>query len=598
MKERKKKTKVDYKKNLLEYWSYIKDRKLIISGIVFFSVLTQLILVAEKYLFKEIIDAIEAYVKKDILLNSLITTFLIIGGIFIAFLIVRTINVYGEFILMGKLQTRLTQKIKVKYFSHIVKLHHKFHTSHKTGSLISRLGRATGAASSLTESIIFDFAPLIIQLAILIPAFIGFGFSQALILFFTCLIFLIYAYYGNVHVAEKYRTDENTAHDLEKATFSDVFTNVDSVKYFGKENLVVKRFQKITDNTAKFEYAHWKWWGNHISGKEMIIGIGTLLLFGFSLKQFIEGTLTLGEFTFIYTTFMGILGPLNWFSWGIRRFTQSLTDVQDLFEYGEVSNEIKDKKGAKNLIIKKGEIEFRNVSFDYDKKNKLFSDFNLKIPKNKTVALVGHSGCGKTSIVKLLYRLYDVGEGQILIDGKDIRDVKQESLRSEMAIVPQEAILFDDSIYNNIKFTKPDATRAEVMRAIKFAQLDKFIKNLPKGVNTVVGERGVKLSGGQKQRVSIARALLADKKVLVLDEATSALDSRTENEIQKDLERLMKGRTSIVIAHRLSTVMKADIIVVMDNGKITQMGTHRDLITEGGEYANLWNFQKGGFIQD
>jgi len=220
----------------------------------------------------------------------------------------------------------------------------------------------------------------------------------------------------------------------------------------------------------------------------------------------------------------------------------------------------------------------------------------LSIHKNEKIALVGHSGCGKSTLINLLYRFYDIERGQILIDGKDIRDFKQESLRGSMSIVPQECVLFDDSIWNNIKFSNPKATKDDIWKAIRFAQLDKIIDEMPEKENTIVGERGVKLSGGEKQRVSIARAILANKKILVLDEATSALDSETEYEIQKDLARLMKGRTSIIIAHRLSTIMHADKIIVMKKGKIVQSGTHRQLINRSGEYKKLWNLQRGGYI--
>ena len=273
-----------------------------------------------------------------------------------------------------------------------------------------------------------------------------------------------------------------------------------------------------------------------------------------------------------------------------------MADFDALFEYGKVEQDVKDKAGAKTAKITEGEIEFENVGFKYGKRT-IFKNLDLKIPKGKKIAFVGHSGCGKTTFIKLLYRLYDVNAGKITVDGKDIKDFKQESLREEMSIVPQEAILFDDTIYNNIAFSKSNATKEEVMAAIKFAQLDKIIKNFPQKEKTIVGERGVKLSGGEKQRVSIARAILSDKKILVLDEATSALDSETEHEIQKDLAKLMRNRTSIIIAHRLSTIMHADTIVVMKNGKIIQMGSHRDLITEGGEYQRLWDLQKGGYIK-
>ena len=315
------------------------------------------------------------------------------------------------------------------------------------------------------------------------------------------------------------------------------------------------------------------------------------------MKGFLAGEITLGTITFIYTVSGNVIHKMFSFVHGVRSFYRSMGDFQELFGYGKIKKKIKDKKNAKELKIKQGEIDFQNVTFGYSKYDILFNKFNLKIPKNKSVAFVGQSGCGKSTLIKLLYRLYDVQGGSITVDGQDIRDLKQESLRSEMSIVPQEPILFDDTIYNNIKFSNPKASRKDIMEAIKFAQLDRIINKLPKKENTIVGERGVKLSGGEKQRVSIARALLADKKVLVLDEATSALDSETEHEIQKDLYKLMENRTSIIIAHRLSTIMHADIIVVMKEGKIVQKGTHRELITEGGEYQRLWNLQKGGYVE-
>ena len=310
----------------------------------------------------------------------------------------------------------------------------------------------------------------------------------------------------------------------------------------------------------------------------------------------LKGNLTLGSLVFIYTVYGNLFWPLFSFVHGIRDYYRAMADFDALFEYGKVEQEVKDKSNAKVAKIARGDIKFKNVSFSYGKR-KIFKNLNLEVGKGKKIALVGHSGCGKSTLVKLLYRFYDVNSGEILVDEEDIRNFQQESLRSEMSIVPQEAILFDDTIYNNVAFSKPGATRKEIMNAIKFAQLDKIIKNFPNKEKTIVGERGVKLSGGEKQRVSIARAILSNKRVLVLDEATSALDSETEYEIQRDLAKLMKNRTSIIIAHRLSTIMHADVIVVMKEGKVIQMGNHNKLIAEGGEYKRLWNLQRGGYIK-
>jgi len=339
---------------------------------------------------------------------------------------------------------------------------------------------------------------------------------------------------------------------------------------------------------------HFRWID---SVHSLIIGIGTFLVLYFPLVRFLNGEITLGTIVFIYSVYALMIEPLYSFVYGLRNVYKALADFQSLFEYGKIEQKVKDAPNAKNLVIKDGEIEFKDVSFGYGNR-KIFENLNLTIPKNKKIALVGHSGSGKTTLVKLLYRLYDINSGQILIDGNDIREFKQQSLRSEMSIVPQECILFDDTIYNNIAFSKPSASKEQVLNAIKFAHLDKIIETFPDKEDTVVGERGVKLSGGEKQRVSIARAILADKEVLVLDEATSALDSETEYEIQKDLTKLMGGRTTIVIAHRLSTIMHADKIVVFKEGKIVQEGKHPQLIEELGEYKKLWRLQKEGYLED
>ena len=341
---------------------------------------------------------------------------------------------------------------------------------------------------------------------------------------------------------------------------------------------------------------NWGYWRWIDSGQTLIIGMGTLLVLYFSLSKFLRGEMTIGTIVFIYAIYGSMMGYMFGFIHGIRDFYRTIIDFNDLFQYAKIENDIKDKPNAKDLKIHRGEVEFDNISFNYGKR-KIFENLRLKVNPNQKIALVGHSGSGKSTLVKLLFRFYDVDNGKIKIDGKDIKDFRQESVRGEMSVVPQECVLFDDTVYNNIAFSNPNASRSEVLQAIKFAQLDKVIKKFPNKENTIVGERGVKLSGGEKQRVSIARAILANKKILVLDEATSSLDSETEHEIQKDLFELMKNRTTLIIAHRLSTIMHADRIIVMKEGKIVQHGKHSDLIKVSGEYRKLWRLQKGGYIK-
>jgi ATP-binding cassette subfamily B protein len=411
----------------------------------------------------------------------------------------------------------------------------------------------------------------------------------------TVILFIGYSYYIN-RIQQSSNLAANNAEDVEKANIADMFTNIDSIKYFGKENTVKKRYGKLSNVTRLAWLKNWDYLRWLDAGQSLILSIGTFLILLFPVLRLLDGTITIGTLVFIYTVYGNLMGPMFGFVHGIRNFYRAMADFEALFQYGKLKNDIKDIPRATNLKVNKGTIEFKNVTFKYHKR-KILNNFSLKIPENYKVALVGPSGAGKSTIVRVLYRLYDLDNGSILIDGKDISKVKQESLRQELSIVPQECMLFDDTVYNNISFSRRSATRQEVFAAMKFAQMDKIVKNFPKKEKTIVGERGVKLSGGEKQRVSIARALLADKKILVLDEATSALDSETEHEIQQDLERLMKGRTSIIIAHRLSTIMKADMIVVMDKGRIVQTGTHNELIRKPGIYKKLWNLQKGGYIK-
>jgi ATP-binding cassette subfamily B protein len=485
--------------------------------------------------------------------------------------------------------------MKRKFFNHLISLSHNFHTSHKTGSLISRLIRGGGAIERMSDVIFFNFAPMVFQLIVASISLIYFDYISAIVVVLTVIIFIAYNLFFQT-IQQEANLIANDTEDREKANISDIFTNVDSIKYFGKENAIKAKFAKLAESTRYSYLKNWDYFRFLDGGEALILGLGTFFLVYFPLVNFLSGGITIGTLVFIYTVYTGLIGSMFGFVYGIRNYYRSMADFDDLFQYAKIENEIKDKPGAGNLGIKEGEIEFRNVSFSYGNR-KIFSVLNLKIPKNKKIALVGPSGSGKTTLIKLLYRFYDLDSGKILIDNKDIANFKQESVRSEMSIVPQECVLFDDAVYNNIAFSNPRASKEQVMKAIKFAQLDKTIINFPKKEKTIVGERGVKLSGGEKQRVSIARAILANKKILVLDEATSSLDSKTEFEIQQALAKLMEGRTSIIIAHRLSTIMNADKIIVMKKGKIVQEGTHNELIKQDGEYKRLWSLQKGGYIK-
>lgn len=591
----KKETKIDYRYNIKEYITLLKRHKWIFIFVLLLVLVAETIVILNRYLFKIIIDKGTGFVNGIISKDAFLSLLIIIAGVYLFGVLFTFIETWLRISLLNRLDANNIYDLKNKYFSHIITLDYNFHTTHKTGSLISRLSRGAGAIERMNDSLIFNFAPLIIQLLLAVTALAFLDPTSAVIITLVMIIFILFSYLRQ-RKSEESNILYNKAEDIEKGTTADFFTNIDSIRYFGKEKMVKKRYTKLIENTKKSAIINWDYWSSMAAGQNLILGLGTFVLLYFSLSSFLKGNITLGTLTFIYTTYLGLIGPMFSFVHGIRGISKSMADFQELFEYGKIENKIKDKAQAEPLKVSSGRIEFKNISFNYEKR-KIFDKFNLVIEPKKKYAFVGHSGCGKTTLIKLLYRLYDVSSGEILIDGRNIKEFKQESLRSEMSIVPQEAILFDDTIYNNVLFANPKAKKEEVLKAIKFAQLDKMINSLPKKENTIVGERGVKLSGGEKQRVSIARAILANKKILVLDEATSSLDSQTEYEIQKDLQNLMKNRTSLIIAHRLSTIMHADKIVVMKAGKIVQTGTHQELIKEKGEYQRLWNLQKGGYIK-
>lgn len=586
--------KIDIKYNLNLYWGLMRRYGFVVAGMLLIIIYLELSYVLEKYLFKQVIDKGTAFFADTLTKAAYIQVLLLVFCIFVGLALITVIARWLYIHLANILDGKLMLDVKRKFLNHLILLSHNFHSSHKTGSLISKIIRSSGAIERMTDTIMFNFTPLLIQVIIVTGTLMYFDKLSAIIIMITVMIFVAYSLMINFK-QQAANMAANDAEDFEKAVISDIFTNIDSIKYFGKEESIKAKYSAIGEKTRQAVMRHWNYFRWLSAGQNLILGIGTVLVIYFPLMAVLDKSMSIGTLVFIYTVFTGLVGNLFSFDHGIRNFYRSMADFESLFKYYKVENDIKDAPDAKKLEIKRGEITFKDVAFSY-KKRKIFQGLTLRIPKNRKVAIIGPSGSGKTTLIRLLYRLYDVACGEILIDGKNVKEFKQESLRSALSIVPQECVLFDDTVYNNIAFSNPGASRAQVLEAMRFAQMDKVIENFPNKEETIVGERGVKLSGGEKQRVSIARAILADKKVLVLDEATSSLDSETEHEIQKDLARLMKGRTSIIIAHRLSTIMSADTIVVLDKGRIVQSGKHSQLIKQEGLYKKLWDLQKGGYI--
>ncbi|HVK90712.1 MAG TPA: ABC transporter ATP-binding protein/permease, partial [Mycoplana sp.] len=368
--------------------------------------------------------------------------------------------------------------------------------------------------------------------------------------------------------------------------------NFETVKYFGNEEMEARRFDQ---SMARYERAATQVWtslGWLNFGQALIFGIGTAIMMVMSALAVQRGEQTIGDFVFINAMLIQLAIPLNFIGFVYREIRQGLTDIEQMFDLLEVAAEVEDGPDARPLEIGSGAIAFRDVHFAYDPARPILKGVSFEVPAGKTVAVVGPSGAGKSTLSRLLYRFYDVQQGAVTIDGQDVRDVTQKSLRAAIGMVPQDTVLFNDTIAYNIRYGRPSATDEEVMAAAEVAQISGFIEHLPGGFKSMVGERGLKLSGGEKQRVAIARTILKSPPILILDEATSALDTRTEQEIQAALEVVSKNRTTLVIAHRLSTVVAADEIIVLKDGRIAERGTHAALLRQGGLYASMWNRQR------
>jgi ATP-binding cassette subfamily B protein len=368
--------------------------------------------------------------------------------------------------------------------------------------------------------------------------------------------------------------------------------NFETVKYFGNEAAEARRFDR---SMAQYEAAATKTWtslGWLNFGQALIFALGMLGCMILSARAVQNGTQTIGDFVMVHVFLMQLAQPLGFIGAVYREIRQALTDIESMFQMLAIRPEVSDKKDAPDLLVRGGHIRFDNVRFHYHKNRSILRGISFEVPAGQTVAIVGPSGAGKSTISRLLLRFYDVQNGRISIDGQDIRDVRQDSLRAAMGVVPQDTVLFNDTIGYNINYGDLDAPAAAVRNAAEYAQIDKFIAELPDGYDTEVGERGLKLSGGEKQRVAIARTILKAPPILILDEATSALDTRTEQGIKSALDKIAKDRTTVVIAHRLSTVTDADEIIVLDNGEIKERGTHASLLNQDGLYATMWARQQ------
>ena len=513
----------------------------------------------------------------------------------IAYNIVRIIQVGFNQLrdaLFARVGQRAVRQLAFKTFMHMHDLSLRFHLERRTGGLSRIIERGTKGIETIVRFTILNSVPTLLEFALTALIFaVAYSWLYVLVVAVTVVVytwFTVWASDWRIGIRREMNdsdTDANT-----KAI--DSLLNFETVKYFNNERMEAERFDR---SMARYEAAATKTWtslGWLNFGQGVIFGIGMAIVMWMSALEVMAGTQNIGDFVFINAMLMQLSVPLNFIGFIYREIRQALTDIEQMFDLLDVKQEVVDRAGAQALAVTGGSVEFRDVRFAYDSARPILKGVSFKVPAGRTVAIVGPSGAGKSTISRLLFRFYDIQGGAILIDGQDIRDVTQESLRAAVGMVPQDTVLFNDTIAYNIRYGRPTANKDEVRRAAELAQIGPFIERLPEGYKSMVGERGLKLSGGEKQRVAIARTILKAPPILMLDEATSALDTQTEQEIQTALDLVSRGRTTIVIAHRLSTVIAADEIIVLKDGQIAERGTHLSLLAANGLYASMWARQR------
>ncbi|MCW5716607.1 MAG: ABC transporter ATP-binding protein/permease [Bauldia sp.] len=494
--------------------------------------------------------------------------------------------------LFAKVGQHAVRRLAFRTFVHLHDLSLRFHLERRTGGLSRVISRGTNGIESMVRHTLLNMVPTALEFAFA-AAIIGyhFGLSYLLVVVATVVVYVAFTVVAsNRRIAIRRAMNDSDTDANSKAV--DSLLNYETVKYFGNEGLESRRFDVAME---RYQDAATKTWTSLAwlnLGQTVIFTIGMTIAMVMSASEVVRGTLTIGDFVLINALLIQLAIPLNFIGTLYREIKQGLADIETMFTLLDEPAEIVDRPGAPALEVREGAVRFDDVRFGYDPARPILKGVTFDIPAGHSVAIVGPSGAGKSTISRLLFRFYDIGAGSITIDGQDLREVSQTSLRAAIGMVPQDTVLFNDTIAYNIRYGRPDATEEEVRQAAELAQIADFIQSLPKGYDTEVGERGLKLSGGEKQRVAIARTILKGPPILVLDEATSALDSHTEREIQGALDRVSTGRTTLIIAHRLSTVVHVDQILVLKDGVIVERGRHAELMAERGLYASMWSRQQ------
>ena len=491
-------------------------------------------------------------------------------------------------IVFARVGQHALRQLALRTFQHIHRLSLSYHLSRRTGALSRIVDRGIKAIDFLLRFLIFNIVPLFIELMVVAGIFwVEFGVWYFVVLLATIVVYVAFTFAvteWRVKIRELMNSQDQDAH--QKAI--DSLLNYETVKYFGAEGREAARYdgamRGYQDSAVKTAVSL----GLLNAGQALIIAVGLAAVMVMTALEVQAGTMTVGSFVMVNTFVIQITVPLNFLGTVYREIRQALIDMREMYQLTDEAPEIVDAPNAKALVVGEGRVTFRAVDFDYGPDRPILRDVSFNVPGGGSLAVVGPSGAGKSTVFRLIFRLYDVTGGAVEIDGQDLRAVTQASLRAAIGVVPQDTVLFNDTIGYNIAYGRDGASHDDVIAAAKAAQIHDFIESLPEGYDTVVGERGLKLSGGEKQRVAIARTILKDPPILILDEATSALDTPTEREIQAELARLSENRTVLMIAHRLSTVVDADEIVVLDQGRVVERGTHAALLAKGGQYADMW----------
>ncbi|OXS16308.1 metal ABC transporter permease [Zobellella denitrificans] len=565
---------------------YLLDYKGRIALALLCLVAAKLASVGLPFILKYAVDAMDAAANPVLVLPL---------GLLLAYGAARLANVlFGEIrdALFGRVTERAMRRIGLGVFNHLHRLELDFHLNRSTGGLSRDIERGVTGVGFLLRFMVFNIVPTLLEIGLVVGLLLlNYSAWFALITLVAVVLYVAWSV-----LATDWRTGYvRAANKADSQTHSravDSLLNFETVKYFNNEGFEAERYDK---DLAEWEEARRK---NRLTlfalngGQALIIALAMTAMMVLAGHHVVQGSMTLGDFVLINAFMMQLFMPLNFLGFVYREMKGSLANIERMFALLRREPGIKDAPDAPELVVSRGEIAFRGVSFGYGADRQILDGVSFTLRPRQKLAVVGASGSGKSTLVKLLFRFYDVDQGAILIDGQDIRTVSQASLRRAIGIVPQDTVLFNASIYDNVRYGRIDASDEEVSEAIRLAHLDGFIAKLPEGGNTLVGERGLKLSGGEKQRVAIARTILKRPPILVFDEATSSLDSRAEQGILQAIREVSRGQSSLVIAHRLSTIVDADHILVMQDGRIIEQGTHAGLLAQGGSYAQMWLLQQ------